>query len=56
MELDQFYVPLCTQYPKKDLRNLPVDRIIATGRAIGGNGGGGNIALGKYCDFGLLFT
>lgn len=26
----------------------PVDRIIATGRAIGGNGGGGNIEL--YCE------
>lgn len=25
----------------------PVERIIATGRAIGGNGGGGNIVL--YC-------
>lgn len=31
----------------------PVERIIATGRAIGGNGGGGNIVDGKYCDFGL---
>lgn len=26
----------------------PVDRIMATGRAIGGNGGGGNIEL--YCE------
>lgn len=26
----------------------PVDRMIATGRAIGGNGGGGNIEL--YCE------
>lgn len=32
----------------------PVDRMIATGRAIGGNGGGGNIVAGKYCDLGLL--
>lgn len=32
----------------------PVERIIATGRAIGGNGGGGNIVDGKYCVFGLL--
>lgn len=26
----------------------PVERIIATGRAIGGNGGGGSIVVGKY--------
>lgn len=26
----------------------PVDRMMATGRAIGGNGGGGNIEL--YCE------
>lgn len=31
-----------------------VERIIATGRAIGGNGGGGSIVLYcGYCDFGL---
>lgn len=29
-----------------ELANSPVDRIIATGRAIGGGGGGGNIELG----------
>lgn len=26
--------------------NVPVDRIMATGRAIGGGGGGGSIELG----------
>lgn len=29
-----------------ELAKSPVDRIIATGRAIGGGGGGGNIELG----------
>lgn len=32
----------------------PVDLIMATGRAIGGKGGGGNIVLYcEYCVFGL---
>lgn len=31
---------------KINLNLIPVDRIIATGLAIGGGGGGGNIVLG----------
>lgn len=32
----------------------PVERIMATGLAIGGSGGGGSIVEGKYCGLGLL--